>query len=50
MGANKEAITVLLAKYNDALIASNTDAVMPLYAEDGVQSVRSWRGGAQESL
>lgn len=36
MGATKEAITALLAKYNDALIASNTDAVTPLYAEDGV--------------
>ena len=36
MSATKEAITVLLAKYNDALNASSTDAVMPLYAEDGV--------------
>ena len=32
----KEAITALLAKYNDALNASSTDAVMTLYAEDGV--------------
>jgi uncharacterized protein (TIGR02246 family) len=31
-----EAITQLLAKYNDALNASSTDAVMLLYAEDGV--------------
>jgi uncharacterized protein (TIGR02246 family) len=31
-----EAITRLLAKYNDALNASSTDAVMPLYAADGV--------------
>jgi uncharacterized protein (TIGR02246 family) len=36
MSATKEAVTVLLAKYNDALNASSTDAVMPLYAEDGV--------------
>ena len=36
MSATKEAITALLAKYNDALNASSTDAVMPLYAEDGV--------------
>jgi uncharacterized protein (TIGR02246 family) len=32
----KEAIAALLEKYNDALNASSTDAVMPLYAEDGV--------------
>ena len=31
-----EAIAALLARYNDALNASSTDAVMPLYAEDGV--------------
>lgn len=36
MSATKEAITTLLAKYNDALNASSTDAVMPLYVEDGV--------------
>jgi uncharacterized protein (TIGR02246 family) len=36
MSATKEAVTALLAKYNDALNASSTDAVMPLYAEDGV--------------
>jgi uncharacterized protein (TIGR02246 family) len=36
MGTTKEAITALLAKYNDALNASSTDSVMPLYADDGV--------------
>jgi uncharacterized protein (TIGR02246 family) len=36
MSATKEAVSALLAKYNDALNASSTDAVMPLYAEDGV--------------
>jgi uncharacterized protein (TIGR02246 family) len=36
MSAITEAVTALLAKYNDALNASSTDAVMPLYAEDGV--------------
>jgi uncharacterized protein (TIGR02246 family) len=36
MSPTKEAITEVLAKYNDALNASSTDAVMPLYAEDGV--------------
>jgi uncharacterized protein (TIGR02246 family) len=36
MSATKDAVTALLAKYNDALNASSTDAVMPLYAEDGV--------------
>lgn len=36
MSATKEAITALLEKYNDALNASSTDAVMSLYAEDGV--------------
>ena len=36
MSATTEAVTALLAKYNEALNASSTDAVMPLYAEDGV--------------
>jgi uncharacterized protein (TIGR02246 family) len=36
MGATKEGVTALLEKYNEALNASSTEAVMPLYAEDGV--------------
>src|SRR5580658_8680108 len=36
MSATTEAITALLAKYNDALNASSTEAIMPLYAEDRV--------------
>jgi uncharacterized protein (TIGR02246 family) len=36
MSATTEAVTALLAKYNEALNASSTEAVMPLYAEDGV--------------
>jgi uncharacterized protein (TIGR02246 family) len=36
MSPTKEAVTALLGKYNDALNASTTDAVMPLYTEDGV--------------
>jgi uncharacterized protein (TIGR02246 family) len=36
MSTSTEAVTALLAKYNEALNASSTDAVMPLYAEDGV--------------
>jgi ketosteroid isomerase-like protein len=36
MSTTQEAVTALLARYNDALNASSTDAVMPLYAEDGV--------------
>ncbi len=36
MSPTTEAITALLADYNEALNASNTNAVMPLYAEDGV--------------
>ncbi|WP_263355018.1 YybH family protein [Acidicapsa acidisoli] len=36
MSATKEAITALLARYNDALNASSTDAVMSLYLEGGV--------------
>src|SRR5271168_506788 len=36
MSATKEAITALLAKYNDALNRSSTDSVMPLYVEDGI--------------
>jgi uncharacterized protein (TIGR02246 family) len=33
---NEEAVAGVLASYNAALNASDTDAVMPLYAEDGV--------------
>jgi uncharacterized protein (TIGR02246 family) len=36
MSSTTEAITALLAQYNEALNASSTEAVMPLYAEDGV--------------
>jgi len=36
MSATQEAVTALLAKYNEALNASSTEAVIPLYAEDGV--------------
>ena len=36
MSTTKEAIGGLLARYNEALNASSTDAVMPLYADDGV--------------
>ena len=36
MSASTDAITSLLAKYNEALNASSTDGMMPLYAEDGV--------------
>ena len=36
MSAAKEAVAALLAKYNDALNESSTDAVMALYADDGV--------------
>ena len=36
MNATTDGVTALLAKYNEALNASSTDAVMPLYAEDGV--------------
>jgi len=36
MSASTDAITSLLAQYNEALNASSTDRVMPLYAEDGV--------------
>ena len=34
--ANETAIRRVLSLYEDALNASNTEAVMPLYAEDGV--------------
>ena len=36
MSATAGAVTALLAKYNEALNASSTEAVMPLYADDGV--------------
>lgn len=36
MSTTEEAVTALLAKYNEALNASSTEAVMPLYAEGGV--------------
>jgi uncharacterized protein (TIGR02246 family) len=36
MNANEKAVADVLAKYQDALNASDTDAVMALYTEDGV--------------
>ena len=36
MTANEGAVAAVLAKYQDALNASDTEAVMPLYAEDCV--------------
>ena len=36
MSAATEGVTALLAKYTEALNASSTDAVMPLYTDDGV--------------
>ena len=36
MNADEKAIAAVLAKYQDALNQSNTDAVMRLYAADGV--------------
>jgi uncharacterized protein (TIGR02246 family) len=36
MNADEKAIAAVLAKYQDALNQSNTDAVMKLYASDGV--------------
>jgi uncharacterized protein (TIGR02246 family) len=36
MNANEQAVAVVLAKYEEALNQSDTDAVMKLYAPDGV--------------
>jgi uncharacterized protein (TIGR02246 family) len=36
MGKSEDAVAAVLARYQDALNASDTTAVMPLYAEDGV--------------
>jgi uncharacterized protein (TIGR02246 family) len=36
MNANESAVAAVLQRYQDALNASDTDAVVPLYAEDGV--------------
>ena len=36
MNANEKAVAALLAEYQDALNQSDTDAVMKLYASDGV--------------
>lgn len=36
MSSTSDAISAVLARYNDALNASSTDAVMALYAEDGM--------------
>ena len=36
MGATTDTLTALLEKYNTALNASDTEAVMTLYADDGV--------------
>jgi uncharacterized protein (TIGR02246 family) len=36
MNANEEAVSAVLSNYQDALNASDTEAVMKLYASDGV--------------
>jgi uncharacterized protein (TIGR02246 family) len=36
MNTNEEAVAALLTNYQDALNNSDTDAVMKLYADDGV--------------
>jgi uncharacterized protein (TIGR02246 family) len=36
MSATTEAVTALLAKYNEALNGSSTEAVIPLYTKEGV--------------
>jgi uncharacterized protein (TIGR02246 family) len=36
MTANEKAVAAVLQKYQDALNASDTEAVMTLYANDGV--------------
>jgi uncharacterized protein (TIGR02246 family) len=36
MNSNEKAVAAVLANYQDALNRSDTDAVMPLYTEDGV--------------
>jgi uncharacterized protein (TIGR02246 family) len=36
MNANEKAVAAVLAKYQDALNQSDTDAVMKIYAPDGV--------------
>jgi len=36
MTSNEKAVADVLAAYNEALNSSDTNAVMPLYAEDGV--------------
>jgi ketosteroid isomerase-like protein len=36
MNANEEAVGAVMAKYQKALNESDTDAVMKLYASDGV--------------
>jgi ketosteroid isomerase-like protein len=36
MSVNTDAVAAVLAKYNAALNASDTQAVMPLYHDDGV--------------
>lgn len=36
MTANEKAVADVLSAYNEALNSSNTNAVMPLYTEDGV--------------
>lgn len=36
MNANEQAVVAALEKYQDALNASDTNAVMPLYLDDGI--------------
>ena len=49
MTENEKAVAEVLSAYNAALNSSNTNAVMPLYAEDGVfmaQNFQSFIGKA----
>ena len=54
MNVEEQAIAAVLKKYEDALNASSTDAVMPLYAEDGVLmptalDVQRWRAAVRNA-
>jgi ketosteroid isomerase-like protein len=50
MRANEKAVAAVLQKYQDALNASDTEAVMTLYIYASLQPIRDRRGGCAQGL
>jgi ketosteroid isomerase-like protein len=54
MTAKEQAVAEVMSAYNQPLNSSDTEAVMPLYAQDGsyaaVQPVGSWFGRDSQNV